>query len=254
MRRWLLLIPAALLAGCIQGERLVKLNSDGSGTIEDTVVWGEKAKSLRSAMEAMDQTPAAEKATKRKEKLNALAGRMGAGVTLVSADVVGSGTGEKTVYAFKDISKLKMSCFPSDSSDDPSKAESDALTFRLARQGGKSLLTVVEAPRSDKKAGPAKKPTKEEQAQATAMMKNMMAGLKVACRVQVNGNVLKTNGPAQAGSTVTLVDIDFDQIASDEAALAKLATMEGEPDPKALAGIKGMKVPTGDVTIEFTAK
>ena len=257
MRRFLVLFPAALLAGCIQGERIIKLNADGSGTIEDTVNWGEKAKSLRSAMESMDQTPAPQKAAKRKEKLATLATRMGEGVTLVSSDELKGGAGEKTVYAFKDVSKLKVACFPSDSMDDPGKSESSPLMFRLARQGATSVLTVAEPPSAksaSKKGDPAKKPTKEEQAQATAMMKTMMAGLKVACRVQVPGSVTKASGATPSGSMVTLVDIDFDQLASDEAALAKVATMEGEPDPKALAGIKGLKMPTGDVTIEFSAR
>ncbi len=252
--RSLAFVPAALLAagGCIQGERLIKLNADGSGTIEDTVAFTAEAKEMKASFEAMDQTPAADKAKKKKEKLGALATGMGEGVTLVSADVTKDG-GEKTVYAFKDVNKVSLGCFPSTSDEAPGK-KSDDFTFKLAKQGGRSVLTVSEPPSNPAAKKADKAPTKEEQAQAATMMKKMMAGAKVACRVQVNGTIAKTNSAYQAGATVTLMDLDFDQLAADEASLAKLSSMQDKPSPKDLAGVKGLRVSTGDVVVEFSGK
>ena len=43
----LLVIPALLATvGCMQGQRLIKVNADGSGTIVDTVKLGEQARSM----------------------------------------------------------------------------------------------------------------------------------------------------------------------------------------------------------------
>jgi hypothetical protein len=252
--RSLALVPAAVLAagGCIQGERLIKVNADGSGTVEDTMNYTAEAKEMKASFEAMDQTPAADKAKKKKEKLGALATGMGEGVSLVSADSTKDG-GEKTVYSFKDINKVNLGCFPSSSDETPGK-KSDDYTFKLAKQGGRSVLTVSEPPSTATAKKPEKTPTKEEQAQAETMMKKMMAGAKVACRVVVNGTISKTNSAYQAGSTVTLMEIDFDQLAADPGSLAKLASFQDKPSPKDLAGVKGLKAATSDVVVEFSGK
>ena len=43
----LMLVPALMLAaGCMKGQRVVKVNADGSGTIVDTITLGEQAKGM----------------------------------------------------------------------------------------------------------------------------------------------------------------------------------------------------------------
>ena len=259
-----LLVPAVLCAaGCIQGQRVIKVNADGSGTIEDTVTLGEQARGMISAMSEMDKSTPAEKKAKKDAKLKSLAEAMGPGVKVASYAPSLKDGPEKVTYAFADISKLKIDAMP-DSTENDSKNESkDPLTFRFEKKGGNSVLTVLGA---GPKAG-AKKADKPEagketgeaaakmQAQAMVMMKTMMKGMKMTTVVEVNGKLLKTNAAHVEGPRVTLLDVDFDQITADEANFKKFAAAGDDPkdmDPKVLAGLKGIKVQTvPEVTIEF---
>ena len=91
---------------------------------------------------------------------------------------------------------------------------------------------------------------KAKAAQALTMMKMMMRGLYVDVALNVNGRILKSNAPYVDGSRVTLMQIDFDKLLADEAALMKL---QGAKDLKSLAAVPGLKVVTEPtVTIDFS--
>lgn len=260
----LLLVPAVLATvACIQGERVIKLRADGSGTIVDTVTLGEQAREMMGAMAGMDQTSPAEKKAKQDAKLKARAELMGPGVTLVSF-VPGTKTSpEKLTYAFKDITKIKIE--PSaDSAENDSQSEAkNPLTFRFEKRGSGGLLTVMGvSPKPDPKAEVPAAPTKEAaeaaaklQAQALVMMKTMLKGLKMTTLIEVDGKLLKTSSPWSEGRAVTVLAIDFDQVAADEAGMKKLSAMSGDPgnvDPADLRDVKGIKVqPNPELTIEF---
>ena len=114
---------------------------------------------------------------------------------------------------------------------------------------GLSVVTVV-FPKSKASDGPKEAPKPEELQQAMAMMKGMMAGLKMKTLLQVNGAVVKTNSPYAAGSDVTLMEVDFDQL--DEAGLKNLAASGKDmPSPAELKGVKGLKINDGEVSVEF---
>ena len=249
----LLVVGAAVMAaGCFQGQRTFKVNADGSGTIVDSVKLGEQAKGMLAGMEGMDQTPAAEKAAKKKAKYAEAAAAMGAGVTYVST-VPGKDGGEVTTYAFKDVTRLRAVAMPNPHPATTSK--SDPMTFKLAKNAaGNSVLTIVAAPKKAAAPPSGEKKSKEETAQAIQMMKGMLAGLNLKSVVEVNGRLVKASSPHVAGSAVTLMAIDFDQL--DAAALEKLADAgPGKPPgPEMLRGIKGITVSDDEVTIEFAAK
>jgi hypothetical protein len=261
--RVLLLVPAALVAvGCIQGQRVIRVNADGSGTIEDTVTLGEQARDMLTSMAEMDKSTPAEKKAKKDAKLKSLAEAMGPGVKLASYAPSANNGPEKVTYAFADISKLKVDAMP-DSTENDSKSESkDPLSFRFEKKGGSSVLTVLGAgpkPGAKKAEAPSKETGEaaaKMQAQAMGMMKTMMKGMKMTTVVEVNGKIVKTNAANVAGPRVTLLDLDFDQIVADEANFKKFASAGDDPkemDPKVLAGIKGIKVQTvPEVTIEFS--
>ena len=66
----LMLVPALMLAaGCMKGQRTIKVNADGSGTIVDTIKLGEQAKGMLASMESMDKATPAEKKAKKDTKL-----------------------------------------------------------------------------------------------------------------------------------------------------------------------------------------
>jgi hypothetical protein len=243
------LAAAALAAGCFQGQRTFKVNADGSGTIVDTVKLGEQAKGMLAGVEGMDQTPAAEKAAKRKAKYAEHAATMGEGVSFVSTAEAADGT-TTTTYAFQDVTTLRTSGMPTPDASTTSKSE--PITFRLAKNAaGNSVLTVATPPRKPEAKAEKPKTSPEETQQAIAMMKGMLAGLKLKSVVEVKGSLVKASTPNVAGSAVTLLALDFDQL--DAAALARLAESGpgAPPGPEALKGMKGITFSGEVVTIEF---
>ena len=91
---------------------------------------------------------------------------------------------------------------------------------------------------------------KAQAAQAMTMMKMMMRGLFVDVALTVDGRIIKSNAPYVEGSRVTLMQLDFDKLLNDDAALTKLQSAK---DIKSLAAVPGLKVVTEPtVTIEFS--
>jgi hypothetical protein len=258
--RRVLLLPAALVAvGCFQGQRVIKVNSDGSGTVTDTMTLGEQARAMLSGLSEMDKSTPAEKKAKKDAKLKALAEAMGPGVSIAAYEPSVKDGPEKVTYAFKDISKIKLDVMPSNTDNDSKSEDKEPLTFRFEKKGGNSVVTVLGAgPKpGDKKASPAAKDDAAAKAAdaGMAMMKTMMKGLKVTTVLEVNGKIAKTNAANVEGPRVTLLDLDFDQITSDDATFKKFSQMGDDPknmDPATLAGLKGIKVQTvPEVTVEF---
>jgi hypothetical protein len=255
-------VPAVLMAvGCMQGERVIRIKGDGSGTIVDTVRLGEQAKSMFAGLEQMDQTPADQKKAKKEAALKAKGTAMG--LTFVS-DVTTKDGADQLTWSFQDITKVKVPPFPDPPSAGDSKSDSkeEPLTFRFSKVGGHSVLTVVRPAEKAKTAAttpakPAPKPAgkPEDDAKQIAQMKMMLAGLKMTTLVEPDGTLVKTSSPFVTGQRVTVVEIDFDKL--DEKTLMKLQASGKSPDemdPAELAGLTGIKWPKGEVTVEFQGK
>lgn len=253
--------PLVLLAaGCFQGQRTIHVKADGSGTVVDTLVLGEQMKAMMAMADAKKTADASEKG-KERAKSEAAATAMGPGVTFVSEEKTASGL--KTTFAFKDIRQLKVGVSPGPDSGDkePGEKKEPPLTFRFERRGDRSVLTIVQPQPASAVAAEA--PTAETPAQGMeemgmamwSMMKPMMKGLRLKTVVEVEGALLKTNSRYAEGSVVTLLDMDFDQIAADDANFKKFAKAGNDAaslNPKLLQGVKGIKVsPEPEVTIEF---
>jgi hypothetical protein len=256
-------LPLFLLTtGCLQGQRVIKVNANGSGTIVDTVTLGEQARGMLEGMAAMDTGTPAEKKAKAEAKLKERAAAMGPGVSLASFEPSAKAGAEKITYAFTDVSKIRIDSSPDPSENDSKSEPKQPLTFRLEKKGGTSVLTVIGAgPKPGAKKDAASADSKEAaeaaakmQAGAMAMMKTMLKGLRMTTLVEVGGKLVKTSSPWAQGSSVTLMDVDFDQLVADEASFKKLNEL-GDPqslDPAALKGLKGIKMQTTpETTIEF---
>ncbi len=262
----LAVLPLVLAAaGCIQGKRVIRVNADGSGTIEDTIQAGEQMKGMMGAMRAAGEAEKGDEKAKKAAALKAKAAQMGEGVSFVSLEE--TDLGEKVVFAFKDIGKARIGPTPGFSTEEgQSQKSEEPLTFRFERKGGSSVLTVItpqpkkeEAPPEAKEAAAMGQAMAEGMAEGMwGMMKGMMKGLKLTTTLEVNGKLLKANSPYSAGSSVTLFEMDFDQIAADEANWKKFTKAGADPeslDPAKLQGVKGVKVsPSPETVIEFAGK
>lgn len=259
-----LLAVCACLTGCINSGTLIKVKADGSGTVEQTILMN--MATLKGMMAGIDpkgqmqqqNTPFSE------AQLKQMADKLGKGVRFVSSTPMSQGgfEGVKAIYAFDDINLVRIDQSPniSGSSDGrmSSATNSDPVTFKHARQGGNSVLTVsfnenIKTPA----APPANQPPPDAVDPAMMqMMKAMFQGFKVAIDLEVDGKIVKTDADYVNGSRITLLEIDMANLLEDE---AKLRAIQTKVKPGAtiaevkpyLKDIKGVKINNSVVTVEY---
>jgi hypothetical protein len=267
MRRTLLaLIAVAVVTctGCLRSSTVIELKPDGSGTILQETGLTPEAMAMIKGFGAQNQNAGGgggvsdlfteEQARKAAESM---------GVTFVSGEPFKTSTleGYRSRFAFDDIAKVKVNMDQTAASMSPNSgskrqppfsfafnkgAASSLLTIQMPEQGpgGQKLLPGIGAG-----AAGTSEAEKAQAAQAMAMMKMMLKGLFVDVTLNVDGHILKSNAPYVDGTRVTLMQVDFDKLLADEAAMKRL---EAASDLKSLANIPGLKVVTEPkVTIEF---
>lgn len=254
------------LSGCLQVEKLVKLNADGSGTIEETLVLSKASLAkIQQMMSGFGGDKAAGGAKDFKlldeEKLKQAAGKMGEGVTFVSAEPISSDQGEgyKAIYAFTDISKLKIDQNPSSTmpvgdvgKGADSKAKKEPVTFRFTK-GSPAELSIA-MPQPDFKPKNEAPPTGMED-MAMQMMQQMLKDMKVTIGVQVAGTIQETNAEFHDASRVTLMEMDMNKVLADPEKFRSLAKANPQTLQEAkgiMKGIEGIKVETApEVKVKF---
>jgi hypothetical protein len=262
-RRWMAIaaVVAFGAAGCMQGTTEIAVKKDGSGTISETVYLSKATLEMVKAMAQMSGGDAAASDPLKvdEEKCRAKAPTMGEGVTFVSAKAVKNEKGDEgteTVFAFADVSKLRLdlneagagpgpSCPPTE----PAEGKKLPLTFAFAK-GDPSRLTIrlpKPAPKAEAKDGAkgGKPEVREPTEQEVAMAKQMGGGLKMHFRVAVEGTITKTNAAYvnQAKNGITIFRLDFEKTFADAESTKKLMRQSqqvqqagGKPDFNGMRG------------------
>ena len=261
------------LTGCLQIEKVVKLQPDGSGTVEESLVMGKDVVAQMEQMaagfgglgEKKEDKPAAKGFDLLDEKkLKGAAEKMGEGVTFVSAKKIDNdkGSGYVATYAFKDINKLKLDQNPGDAmpaptgvkkSSGPGASKVEPVTFKFTKGAPAELVVKMPAPDF-------KKPDKKEKAggmedMAMQMMQQVFKDMKVTMAIEVAGAIKETNAEYKDGSRVTLMEMDFNKLLANPEKFKQLAKENPKTlqESKALMkSIDGVKVETApEVTIKF---
>jgi hypothetical protein len=254
------LFLAFACSACLRSTTTIDLKPDGSGTVLQETGVSAQAMAMLKGFAPADQKGAAPDVFSE-EQAKKMAATMG--VTFVSGEPIKTAEleGYRARYSFTDISKvmLDMRGDPTglSSAENPSKQPPVGFTFTRGSTTSTLSIRMPEPKPGDAPLGqlspqlPGTGATGNAQQaeQAMAMMKMMMKGLFVDITLNVDGRIVKTNAPYVEGSRVTLLQIDFDKLLVDQAALTKL---QGATDLKSLANMPGLKViPDPKVTIEF---
>jgi hypothetical protein len=279
-RTWLvtLMILSGATSGCVTSDTLIKLNTDGSGVVvQKTLMSTEMIAQLTTMMQGFAQQMVGKEAGQKDMKMpelfnetdaRARAAKMGEGVRFVSSRKITleGMEGQEATYAFRDITKLKLNEKPEAPSMAGLQASSSGgaskeTTFRFSKlPNGHSQLVAVFSQRPPKKTSDesvaepskaAKAPTAEQLEQA----KKFLAGFRIGMAVEVQGELVKTNSLYQEGNKVTLLEMDFSELLSNDALLQQAATTgQNLEEAKALLkGLKGFKINLDpEVSIEFS--
>jgi hypothetical protein len=262
--RLVLLTGLGIVAsGCINSASLIKVKPDGSGTIEQTMLVNMAA--IKGLMAGMGATQGKESESMLNEEEFKRAGeRMGVRPVSLTPMKEGNFQGAKAVYAFDDISKVRIDQDPQMAGSSAGKISSAAtssnpIRFGFARQGGNSVITIT----VDEKAA-AEATSKAQQAPSLdkvdpammQMIKTMFEGFRILIDLEVDGKIVKTNADYVNGSRVTLLEVEMAGVFEDE---EKLKALQAKVKPGAtiaelrpyLKDIKGVKVNHPTVTIEY---
>ncbi|HJU42809.1 MAG TPA: hypothetical protein VJ691_08335, partial [Vicinamibacterales bacterium] len=141
-----LLLAMLPLTACLNSTTIVKLNPDGSGTVEQTTLVNTAAlKGMMGGAQKQGGGPVI-----NREDLERTASRMGKGVRLVSAEKATGDPGfegTKAIFAFDDINQIQISQDPNMSGSSSGRLSSeptadDPVKFKLTRGAGSSTLTI----------------------------------------------------------------------------------------------------------------
>lgn len=274
LARAILLVCAALSAGCLTSNSVIHVQPDGSGTVTNTIFLKastlELLKTFQSAGTGKKEGGAATPTDIFSEaKMREVAPRMGEGVALQSLTPMKreGWEGAKVIYAFKDVSKLRFNMRSEAAAVDAGGSGQDLLTFRFApAAAGPATLTIVMPEQVLKKAVKPDASQKAEADQAAlgkAMLeqfKSMFEGMQASVVVEVAGPIVKTNADHVTGSTVTLLAIDFNELMKNSNDLETFAGMTdgsvslAEAREK-LKNVKGLVLTLQpEVNVSFTKK
>lgn len=264
LRVLLAVVTSVALTGCINSTTLIKLNADGSGTVEQTTLM--KVAALKAMVPGAD--PQMDGTGVNKADLERTAARMGKGVRLVSAEPTkgaGGFEGSKAIFAFDDINQIQVSMGPNMSGGNNGRVSAeptadDPVRFTLTRAGGTSTLAIAFVDKPAASGAPAgDKP--EGMPDLTnpmmmSMLKSMFAGFKLNVDLAVMGAIVTTNAEYVNGSRLTLLEMDMDAILADE---TQLKTLTDKLGPEAsltalkpyLKGIKGIKIDGPTINVQF---
>ena len=251
-----------IASGCINSASLVRVKPDGSGTIEHTMLVN--AAALKGLL-SMGGAQATQSGSILNEAEFKRAGeRMGARPVSLTPMKQGAFEGAKAIYAFDDITKVRIDQDPqmsgtSSGTFSSRPSTSSPIKFGLERRGGTSVLSItVDERAADAATAKAHGAPSLDQIDPSMMqmIKTVFDGFRILVDVEVDGTIVKTNADYVEGSRVTLLEVDMAGVFADE---EKLKALQSKIQPGVsiselrpyLKDIKGVKVNHPSVTIEF---
>ena len=225
LKIFVLLALSLALMGCFESIVLLRVNKDGSGTIEETVVISDAFMELMKSFGGEEEGEEEEEPINEQELIDKAAS-MGEGVRYVSAEPVKTdrGSGYKAIYSFSDINDVRINQNPGENvSPPPMGGEEEGPVeewLRFNFRGGKTATLEIIYPR-DMEMEQEEEPSEGEadmdsNPEMMEMMRELYKDMHIRIAVEVNGEIAETNASYVEDSTVTLMDIDFAKILQDE--------------------------------------
>ncbi len=221
-----LVLAALLLNGCLQVHTVVKVNTDGSGTIEETVTYGKSIAILKEVFDEEDEW----------NELRDRSRSYGEGVSFVSSSRIRSkeSRGHRAVFAFTDINTVRLNQNPDGvvstgskkSKSDGPKMKDEYVTFRFSK-GHPARLTIL-MPKEERAEVSVKKEKKSRSRdeEGIDLARWLVGDLELSTIVEVEGRVVESNASFRKGSVITLFDINLDDLLDSEGFLQEASEYE----------------------------
>jgi len=254
---------ALVLPSCLEVETEITVNKDGSGTITDEMVMSAQAvgmMEMAAAQGGQQQNPLAD--MKDEAKLKEKAKAYGEGVTFSKTEDIKRNDGSKgvrVIYKFTDINKVTFN---------PTSGVSDIGNMKPGGKAGqaidkakesKATFTYTDGKLTITLPQPEGGETTEEGSPdeggqqfdpddpQSAMVAEMMKGMKMSGKVTLAEGIAETNATHREEKTITLFEINFDELMKNPGGLKALSGLEKKSPAEmaeAFKKIKGAKVET----------
>jgi hypothetical protein len=252
-----LLALSLALMGCFESIVLLRVNKDGSGTIEETVVISDAFMELMKSFGGEESAGGEEEDAIDEQQLTDKAASMGEGVRYVSAEPVKTdrGSGYKAIYSFSDINDVRINQNPGENvSPPPMGGEEEGPVeewLRFNFSGGRTATLEIVYPRDmdmEQEEEPAEGETDmDSNPEMMEMMRELYKDMHIGIAVEVDGEITETNASYVDGSTVTLMDIDFAKILEDEEKFRELMNA----NPKTVEEMKELVKDNPGIKVEI---
>jgi hypothetical protein len=251
------LFAALASSACFQMTTVLKVNADGSGTIEHRMVYSNAGLAQMRQFTALGGGRAQSVDPTSEQQARDLVSSIGPGVTYVSSTPVttANGRGREAIYAFTDVTQLRISTQPAAPAGITARAqgfstEGGSVTFSLSHEvsGNTVLHIVVPEPDFLNALG------SPQAASQIAMVQQLLAGARILLAAEPSGPIVKTSSPYVDGQRVTLLEIDLDAVLKDQTLIPRLQAAKTQDEAKAvIKSATGLKINLDhDITIEFT--
>jgi len=257
LRVMLLAAGAAASSACFQMSTVLKVNGDGSGTIDHRMVYSTQALAQLRQFATFGGGRGGTLDPLSEDTFRSMAASIGPGVTYVSSEPITTPTGQgrAATFSFSDVTQLRISTQPAapggvSISAGGLSTSSESITFSMTHDPGGNAVLHIHVPEPnflDALGSPAA-------ANQIGMIRAMLAGARVQLTAEPSGALVKTSSPYVDGSRVTLLEVDIDQVLKDETLLPRLQAAKTQDEAKAIVqGAAGLKINLDrDITIEFT--
>lgn len=224
-----------LLGSCLQVKTVINVNSDGSGTVDQSLLMKSEMIDMMAGLSSMgDSEKSAQKNTKKftlfdERQLRENAATMGPDVTVVKAEPIATdwGKGYHVVYSFKDINKIRVNQNPGDDlsaqmESNETKPQNEASYLQFSFKRGDPDTLTVQMPEKSKSEVVQTAPGSNESSSKSgstamsdediAMFTQFYTDMRIGVAITLNGTIVSTNATFHDANSVTLMDFQFNSL------------------------------------------
>jgi hypothetical protein len=228
-----------VLAGCLQVETTLNVNKDGSGTINEKVLFSKTfVNMIKEFAQSFSDSASADKGDFtmfKDDEIKSDAKDFGEDVKYVSHQLISNDKweGYDAVYSFDDITKVKITPDPDskveigeEGAEVPS--EEDYYFFKFVK--GETPELIIDRPEIKLSTETEEKNDEEQSEQNDEGMNDeilkMMEGMSIAVFVTVDGEIVNTNASYVNDSKVTLFEMNFAEMMKNKEAFKEFKNRE----------------------------
>lgn len=232
-------IFTVLLAGCLQVDTTLNVKKDGSGTINQKVLFSKTfVNMIKEFSQSFNDSTSAEKeefSIFKDDDVKANAKDFGENVKYISHKLIKNDNweGYEAVYSFDDINKIKITPDPGsivgfgeEGSEVPSKE--DYYFFKFIK--GNTPELIIDRPEIKLSAETDENNEEEQSEQNEGEMGeeflNMMKSMKISVAVVVDGKIENTNASYVDDSIVTLITMNLGEMMKNKEAFNEFKNKE----------------------------